>query len=177
MSGIFALTFPRFLTDLLYRDTLKRHLLGHADEASSSDHKENNTGLTEIDQFLDIESDPMNLDLVKTANLDWFDELTTTIQPAFSEFHSPIRHIRDAPGQLGGDAAIRPVSELDSATVSQSGSTAVIGCRESNSQYLLRESLGSTSSDKPIELKLPPELFNSMVDDYARKWLRELCNK
>lgn len=154
---------------------MKRHLLGHADEPSSSHH--GNVSQLDHADWKDVfepQSCAAPPNDAEAPNLDWFDALITTARPVSSQLSSHIQDPLFIAGELSSTAMFSPTTQLDSTVVMQSrpaGSTVSNG----NTPQYFSDSL--RYSDRSKDLKLPPELFNSMVDDYARKWLRDLCNK
>lgn len=160
---------------------MKRHLLGHADEASLTnlnDHQLfDNTSGTKFDQVHEPQSGSVDLNAAQAQNLDWYEALAVTAQTVSEESPSFVHHSQGLPNKVTRQSVIPAVLRPEMTIASQSRSLEVIDSRDNSVQCLGNGSLETASPNQPRDLKLPPELFNTMVDDYARRWLRELCNK
>lgn len=159
---------------------MKRHLLGHADESSSDSNQQNSqlthTAWTEPEQSFEPRLGSVNLPPEKAGNLDWFDALAATSHTDGGSL-SPMCHSHSTSNGPARDRMLSLMPDFDSSIAEQSEPPAVSARRASSVWYADKESPRSTNLSQSKQIKLPPELFNSMIDDYARKWLRDLCSK
>lgn len=155
-------------------------MLGHADSPSSDNCKDesqvDDTQWSDFDQFLNSMSNSVDLGDTQTNALQWLDVDATTQVDSGNSF-SGTPPSCNLPGAMTDGSMFLPTSESDSAITTLKRSFEPTSPRHNSARHSSTGSFNATNLNQPKDLKLPPELFNSMIDDYARKWLRQLCKE